>query len=155
MTDPQVFDDLIARGHTTECATSMVCEDQPCSCGRSDSPTLLSLFDGAGLASLGVTEAGFQHVLGVEWDEDAADTAKAAGLPTTKADVRDHSIYAGWEGRIDLMWASPPCQDWSTAGSRAGATGDRNGWDWTLPVIDIIRPTWFLGEGVRAAESER
>ena len=35
-------------------------------------------------------------------------------------------------GRVDLCWASPPCQDLSEAGGRAGLDGTRSGalWPW-------------------------
>ena len=46
------------------------------------------------------------------------------------------------------MWASPPCQDWSRAGKREGANGDRNGWPWSFDVVDHARPRWLLAENV-------
>jgi DNA (cytosine-5)-methyltransferase 1 len=42
---------------------------------------------------------------------------------------------------IDLAWASPPCQDLSLAGDRAGLDGERSGAFW---------PFWQLMRGLRA-----
>ena len=46
-------------------------------------------------------------------------------------------------GRIDLCWASPPCQDLSEAGGRAGLDGTRSGAFW--PFMRLI-------EGLRAEQ---
>jgi DNA (cytosine-5)-methyltransferase 1 len=50
--------------------------------------------------------------------------------------------------RLDLLWSSFPCQAWSVAGQRKGATDERNGWPWTVDAIDRFRPRWFIGENV-------
>ena len=57
--------------------------------------------------------------------------------------------------RIFLMWSSWPCQPWSTAGSKRGASDERNGWPWTVNAIDRFRPRWFLGENVRGLLEHR
>lgn len=112
----------------------------------------LTLFAGAGGADVGLRDAGFKHVRCVEYDEHAAATLAAAGFPAVHGDVRDPRLYRDLPS-IDGLWASPPCQDWSTAGQRSGASGDRNGWPWTWLVIDHLRrrglgPTWFVAENV-------
>jgi len=113
----------------------------------------LTLFAGAGGADFGLDDAGVEAVLAVEWDEDAAEACRQNGFPCVTGDVRDLALYAD-TGRVDLLWASFPCQDFSTAGSRAGAQGERNGWPWTVEVIDHLRtrgdgPTWLIAENVR------
>lgn len=55
----------------------------------------------------------------------------------------------------DLMWASWPCQPWSTAGLSKGAQDDRNGWPWTVAAIDRFEPRWFVGENVRGLLEHR
>ena len=109
----------------------------------------LTLFMGAGLADAGLSAAGCEHVLGVEWDADAAEASRRNGLPCVTGDVRDLAIYDGLEDTIDLLWSSFPCQDFSTAGKRQGAKGERNGWPWSVGVIDRVRPTWLIAENVR------
>ncbi len=108
---------------------------------------VLDLFAGAGGAALGLHRAGFAHVAGVERNVSASATLRAAGFPSVEADVRDVD-FAAWRGRVDLLWASPPCQPGSTAGQRLGAADERDGWPATLAAIDACHPTWFLAENV-------
>jgi len=115
-------------------------------------PNTIDLFAGAGGASLGLKAAGFNHLLCIEKDDDAASTLKAAGFPGLHDDVRNMIIYDEIE-RVDMLWASPPCQAFSTAGNREGALDDRNGWPWTLQVIDHLHargigPEWVICENV-------
>ncbi|MBM4369869.1 MAG: DNA cytosine methyltransferase [Deltaproteobacteria bacterium] len=109
--------------------------------------TGLVLFGGAGGADLGLRAAGIELLRSVEWDRDAHATAVAAGLPSVHGDVRDLALYEGLPP-VDLLWASPPCQAFSTAGKRLGAADERNGWPWTLDVVDHVRPRWVLCENV-------
>jgi len=114
--------------------------------------TTIDLFAGAGGASLGLKNAGMHHELCVEWDEDAASTLVASGFPGVCGDVRDLKHYEDIK-HIDMMWASPPCQAFSSAGKREGALDDRNGWPWTLDVIDYLKskgigPDWVICENV-------
>ena len=109
--------------------------------------TALELFAGAGGAALGLHRAGLRHIACVERNASAAATLHAAGFPTVEADIR-HVDFTPWRDRIDLLWASPPCQPGSTAGQRLGAADDRDGWPATIDVIDACRPTWFLAENV-------
>ena len=108
----------------------------------------VTLFMGAGLADAGLSAAGCEHVRGIEWDKDAAEASRRNGLPCVTGDVRDLSLLDG-VGEIDLVWSSFPCQAFSTAGKREGAKGDRNGFPWTVDVLDHIRPKWLIAENVR------
>ena len=114
----------------------------------------LELFAGGGGASCGLHAAGLT-TMGIEWDEDAVAVAQAAGHDTLQGDVRDLEFITGeLEQRLDPsdelhgIWSSFPCQDWSTAGKREGAQGERNGWPWTVAAIDHFKPRWFAGENV-------
>lgn len=116
--------------------------------------TVVELFAGAGGAAFGLHRAGFNHVALCEWDGAACATLRAAmdaGLLDRAAVIKGDVRKVDWTpylGRVDALWASPPCQDWSTAGKREGARGERNGWPWTLDVIDTLRPAWFMAENV-------
>ena len=116
------------------------------------SPTCVELFSGAGGASLGLRNAGFRSVCQVEWVPDACATLRAAGFTdVVEGDVRKVE-FAGL-GPVDLLWASPPCQAFSTSGKRLGAFDDRNGWPWTLDALDRLHvngssPTWVICENV-------
>lgn len=111
----------------------------------------VELFAGAGGAALGLERAGFRHSALVEWDSDACATMRAAGLsPVVHGDVRDlDAIRSVAPDRPGLLWSSFPCQAFSQAGSRQGASDERNGWPWTVDAIDALRPVWFAGENVR------
>lgn len=105
----------------------------------------LELFACGGGASLGIRDAGGTALACVEWDAHAVETLKAAGFPAVMADLRTWS----WTGAApDALWASFPCQCWSGAGLRLGARDERNGWPWTLRIIDETSPTWTLLENV-------
>lgn len=114
----------------------------------------IELFAGAGGASLGILAAGYEEVRAVEWNHEACETRRAAGLRCDEGDVRDPVHYEG-VGAIDLLWSSFPCQAWSTAGKRLGKDDPRNGWPWTVNVLDQVRPRWFLGENVAGLTHHR
>lgn len=111
----------------------------------------IELFAGAGGAALGLESAGIGHAALCEWDPHACATLRAAGLgPVVEGDVRDlDAIEAVAGSSCDLLWSSFPCQAFSTAGKRLGASDERNGWPWTVDALDRFRPRWFLGENVR------
>lgn len=112
----------------------------------------VELFAGAGGAALGLEAAGFEHAALCEWDANACATLRAAGLgPVVEGDVRDLDAIAATVGPepVDLLWSSFPCQAFSMAGKRLGASDERNGWPWTVDALDRFRPRWFLGENVR------
>lgn len=112
----------------------------------------VELFAGAGGAALGLEAAGIGHRALVEWDRHACATLRAAGLgPVVEVDVRnlDAIEAVSGPGPVDVLWSSFPCQAWSVAGQRKGASDERNGWPWTVDAIDRFRPRWFLAENVR------
>ena len=113
----------------------------------------LTLFAGAGGSDIGIANAGFDHVRCIEWWEPAYKTLKAAGFPAVFGDVRDPRLYRNLPP-IDLLWASPPCQGFSSAGMSLGALDPRNGFPWTWLVVDHLKrrglgPTWLITENVR------
>lgn len=95
-----------------------------------------------GARSLGIV------TIGIEWDDAACRTAKAAGHARIRADVAqfplDHLV-----GQVGGLIMSPPCQDFSLAGKQAGIEGDkgqliREVLRWT----DTLRPRWVACEQV-------
>jgi len=107
-------------------------------------PALLELFAGGGGTTTGATAAGWD-VFAVEWDA-AACAVHGAMLdsPIWCGDVRAVADYlpalVAWLcGRKLHVWASPPCQAWSSAGKRLGAADERNGWPWVWDVVDALR----------------
>jgi len=116
------------------------------------SVTCVELFAGAGGSALGLERLELlEHVALVEQDPDACATLRKANLgPVVEADVREAVLP-----EADVLWASFPCQAWSTAGKRKGAADERNGWPWTVDAIDKVKPTWFVGENVRGLTLHR
>ena len=116
----------------------------------------LTLFAGAGGADLGLRRAGFAHLACVEGDATACATLRAAGFPAVHAWIGGPGPGGQpewqWDGSsVDLLWASPPCQPYSRAGKRLGASDARDGWPATLATIDEVRPQWVVIENVRGA----
>ncbi|MGA0946322.1 MAG: DNA cytosine methyltransferase [Candidatus Nanopelagicales bacterium] len=113
---------------------------------------VVDVFAGAGGASLGLRRAGCTEVAAIEYDRAAAATLRAAlerdgcdPAVVIEGDVREVASVPD----ADLWWASPPCQDFSTAGSVRGANGDRNGWPWLLDLVDRSgRPPVLIAENV-------
>jgi DNA (cytosine-5)-methyltransferase 1 len=117
----------------------------------------IELFSGAGGLALGLSEAGFQHKLLVDWDEPSHRTmmhnkeqglAPLAHWPIKCADVRpfDFSPYAD---RIDLVAGGPPCQPFSIGGKHKGASDQRDMWPHAIRAVRETRPRAFVFENVR------
>ena len=113
---------------------------------------ILSLFSGAGGSCLGWHALGVEHALCCEWDASAGATLAAAGFPWSPTDLSDpealRAALSPLAGSIDVLEASPPCQAWSSAGSRLGARDPRNGWPWTWEACDVVGPHWLIAENV-------
>lgn len=88
-------------------------------------------FAGPGGWSQGIAPLGLREV-GIEWNEDAAATARAAGHERVVADVAalDPREFGPAWGGID----SPPCPGWSAAG-KGGARRDAVS---VLPALDRV-----------------
>jgi DNA (cytosine-5)-methyltransferase 1 len=78
-------------------------------------PRVVDLFAGAGLFSYAFSQAGFRLVRAIEIDAVAAETyAQNLGHHVQVTDVS----LAQPEGRCEVLIAGPPCQGFSTLGSR-------------------------------------
>lgn len=111
--------------------------------------TVIDLFAGCGGWDVGARDLGIDPI-GIEMDADACATRALHGMPTIRADLTtlDPLRFAGIDGLI----ASPPCQDWSMAGSRKGITGETG-----RLVMEVLRwataigPRWVACEQVPPA----
>lgn len=128
-------------------------------------PTAIDLFCGAGGLSLGLQDAGFEVVLGVDHDRDAVEThaSLCPGLSTTwdlaDPEVVDTVAKIVKKGKITLVAGGPPCQPFSTAGrglirhlveigKRDRIDKRANLWESFLAVIEKSKPPAVLMENV-------
>lgn len=84
--------------------------------------TVIDLFAGPGGWDVGARCIGIDPV-GIEWDDNACATRRAAGLLTIQGDVAAQDPLTAIEFTpvpVVGLIASPPCQSFSMAGKRAG-----------------------------------
>jgi len=122
---------------------------RPTTSGRVALPAVADavvLFCGAGGSSLGLERAGWRTV-GLDHWAPAVAVHRAAGMEAHGHDLADpdldHLI-----ARTSLLWASPPCQPFSAAGSSRGEDDERDGWPWTLRIVARNLPDVVITENV-------
>lgn len=123
--------------------------------GGMNSPTAVDLFSGAGGASLGVVNAGFDLRLAVDMDPvyGLTHTANLPGEFLT-ADLRtvevDKVLTAAGvaPGELDLLFAGPPCQGFSMIGARVVWDERNNLFREVLRLARGIRPRCIVIENV-------
>ena len=130
-----------------------------------DAPRAIDLFCGAGGLSLGLHEAGYEVVLGVDHDHEALETHRAnfPGLSVNwdlgDPDVVERVIRLARSTGVDLVAGGPPCQPFSKAGRsmirdlvrsgrREALDTRRDLWESFVSVVDGVRPSAVLMENV-------
>ena len=130
-----------------------------------EAPKAIDLFCGAGGLSLGLHEAGYEVILGVDHDKEALKTHRSLfpGL-TVDWDLADDDcvnrvVRIARETKVDLIAGGPPCQPFSKAGRSMirdlVRTGRRNAldtrrdlWESFLAIVQAVRPSAVLMENV-------
>lgn len=113
--------------------------------------TIGSLFAGVGGLELGLEWAGLGPVVWQAESDEWCRRVLAAHWPDA---VRYDDVRAIDEQTetVDVICGGLPCQDLSHAGRRAGISGDRSGlWCAMLRAVELLRPTWVIGENVHHA----
>ena len=106
-------------------------------------PVMLDLFAGRGGASRAMRERGWT-VVTVDMDPrfDCTHTS-------------DVTLFSWAGGPVDLLWASPPCTEFSRESMPWCKTGRRPSVDCvlaTLRLVHEVQPTWWVLENVRGAQ---
>ncbi len=117
-------------------------------------PTFIDLFAGAGGASTGLINAGFECVAAIEIDDWASDTYEL-NHPSTKvirSDIQkvQNKEFKKFKG-IDLIIGGPPCQGFSIAASNRRKKDDprNNLYLHYVRAVEMIRPKFIIVENVK------
>lgn len=110
----------------------------------------IDLFCGMGGASLGLERAGYE-VTGVEFDHGAC--AMHNHVCSGRVVWGDIASMNPWDfDRPDLLWASPPCQPFSSAGLQRGMDDPRAHLIFQVPRwVHALLPRFVICEQVRQA----
>ncbi|WGM37466.1 DNA cytosine methyltransferase [Caulobacter sp. NIBR1757] len=136
-------------------------------------PTCIDLFAGCGGLSLGLGEAGFSTLFGIEGHSDAFSTYQQNLLndetgrhgwpawleqrPWLAQDVlREHGKeLSSLQGKVDLVAGGPPCQGFSMNGLRRPDDPRSQMVDVYLDYVETIKPRLVLLENVVGFRSMR
>lgn len=119
-------------------------------------PKAISLFCGAGGCSLGFKQAGYSILYANDKDSAAVETYRM-NFPETTCSNEDIDALnfekileeLGVEsGEIDILIGGPPCQGFSTAGSKFWDDPRNHLLKNYVNALAIIKPKWFLMENV-------
>lgn len=123
-------------------------------------PTFIDLFGGAGGLTLGLTRAGWRHLLAVEHWADAVATHRLnfpdhAVIDLDIRDVTVERLAADLPDRPTWVVGGPPCQGFSTVGKRK-RDDERNFLMYEFRrVVEILEPEGFLIENVLGLKDMR
>lgn len=115
------------------------------------------IFAGCGGLAMGLSRAGFEHALMVEWDENSVATVRhnkdrrvghVAAWPIEQKDVREVD-WTAHRGNLALVSGGPPCQPFAIGGKKKGHADRRDMWPEAVRAIREARPDGFLFENVR------
>ncbi len=117
--------------------------------------TSVELFAGGGGLALGLSLAGFRHVLLNEFDKVACNTLRMnrPEWNIVEGDVRNVD-FTPLRGKIDFLSGGFPCQAFSYAGKQGGFNDTRGTLFFELArAVNEIRPKVFMGENVKGLTS--
>lgn len=107
-----------------------------------------SLFSGIGGFDLAAQRAGLKNLFQVEIDGFCQKVLQKNFPKVQKyGDIKEFD-GTKYKGRVDIISGGFPCQPFSIAGKRKGASDDRYLWDEMFRVIREIKPRWIVGENV-------
>lgn len=115
---------------------------------------MVDLCSGLGGASEAFLQAGWD-VLRIENNPLLADTPNTVMMDIAELKPQPHEYL-----KVDLVWASPPCRDFSTAYSAPKSIAQRAGIDYApdmeiledaIRIIEELKPRFWVVENVRGA----
>ncbi len=123
---------------------------------KKHAPSVISLFAGCGGSSLGYSAAGYQELLAVELNRQAASSFKAnfPGIPFYEGDIRELSVSELLRvaniksGELELLDGSPPCQGFSMAGKRKMLDRCNQLYEEFVRLLKGVQPRGFVMENV-------
>lgn len=113
--------------------------------------TSIELFAGAGGLALGMSKAGFQHVMLNEIDHDACQTLMQNRPQWHVIEGDIHKLkFDHYRDKVDLLTGGFPCQAFSYAGNKGGFEDTRGTLFFQLArAVKEVNPKVFLCENVR------
>lgn len=117
--------------------------------------TSVELFAGGGGLALGLSQAGFKHVLLNEFNKSACDTLR---LNRPSWNVLEGDIckvdFTPLRDKVDFLSGGFPCQAFSYAGKQGGFNDTRGTLFFEMArAVKEIRPKVFMGENVKGLTS--
>lgn len=119
----------------------------------------LDLFCGIGGLTLGLKDAGFTSIGGIDIWPDALQTFELnLGLRGFHSDLRNTSVaeiekhFRISANTIDVLVGGPPCQGFSTVGKRDKSDPRNTLWSHFLKLVDEIKPFYVLIENVEGLQ---
>lgn len=127
--------------------------------------TSIELFTGGGGLAYAMGEAGFRHLLAVEWDRRACETLRAnvaddyvpgapgPGGPRSRWPLIEGDAFEvdfePWARGVDVIAGGVPCQPWSLGGAHGGYDDPRNLWPALFRAVRTARPRAIIAENVK------
>ncbi|CUO39910.1 DNA cytosine methyltransferase [Clostridium paraputrificum] len=124
---------------------------------KNDRLTVLDLFSGAGGLSRGFLDAGYNVVLGVDFDDMALKTFKEnhGSAEAMKVDLFNHDnikqitdYLRNKDIKLDVLVGGPPCQGFSLAGPRNKDDKRNTLYTAMVKTAEILRPKAIVLENV-------
>ena len=111
------------------------------------------LFAGGGGDTQGAIAAGYNPIWAVEYDKYAAAVFRFRYPQTQLIEADISTLSDDFIGNLttpDVIIGGSPCPDFSTAGGRAGLTGDRGQLFFEyIRFLRILKPKYFIFENVK------
>ena len=117
--------------------------------------TCVELFAGCGGMTLGLQQAGFEHLLLIESDARCVETLKRNGFGNVVHDRVENVEYGKLRGKVGLVAGGVPCQAFSVGGLNKGRDDSRNLWGEAVRAVKEMRPKAFFFENSSAMTSPK